>query len=167
MSFRVAGKTKELAMKGAMFTTFIASVASITHPHTNSSFPPSLPSDYNVRSLANIFFYKVSSLPSKSFCDSKNPDSFPLLELSQLPENFRKVNLPKYFDHTILKSDASISDVLQVCHEAKTYNFASVCVNSSNVPLVFQELRGTGTASFHIFYVLLIVYTFLPGYTYF
>lgn len=36
----------------------------------------------------------------------------------------------KYFDHTILKADASEEDVNAVCLEAMKYNFASVCVNS-------------------------------------
>ena len=36
----------------------------------------------------------------------------------------------KYFDHTILKADASEEDVNAICLEAMKYNFASVCVNS-------------------------------------
>ena len=36
----------------------------------------------------------------------------------------------KYFDHTILKPDASKEEVLKICEEALKYNFMSVCVNS-------------------------------------
>ena len=46
-------------------------------------------------------------------------------------------------DHTILKADATRSDVIKVCREARQYNFASVCVNSFWVPLVRAELSGT------------------------
>ncbi len=35
----------------------------------------------------------------------------------------------KYFDHTILKADASEEDVNAICLEAMKYKFASVCVN--------------------------------------
>ena len=37
----------------------------------------------------------------------------------------------KYFDHTILSPDATADDVDRICAEAKEYNFASVCVNST------------------------------------
>ncbi len=35
----------------------------------------------------------------------------------------------KLIDHTLLKPDAKLSDVAQLCEEAKKYGFASVCVN--------------------------------------
>lgn len=35
----------------------------------------------------------------------------------------------KYIDHTLLKPDASEAQIDQLCDEAKTYSFASVCVN--------------------------------------
>jgi deoxyribose-phosphate aldolase len=47
-------------------------------------------------------------------------------------------------DHTILKADATRADVLRVCAEARTYGFASVCVNGFWVPLVAAELAGSG-----------------------
>lgn len=49
----------------------------------------------------------------------------------------------KYFDHTILKADATAKDVKQICQEAKDYDFASVCVNSYYTPLVAEELKDT------------------------
>ena len=36
-------------------------------------------------------------------------------------------------DHTLLKPEASAEDLEKLCAEARKYNFASVCVNSSNV----------------------------------
>lgn len=49
----------------------------------------------------------------------------------------------KYFDHTILKADATAADVKIICEEAKEYDFASVCVNSYYTPLAVEELKDT------------------------
>lgn len=43
--------------------------------------------------------------------------------------------LNKYIDHTLLKPTATESDIIQLCDEAKEYNFFSVCINSCFVPL--------------------------------
>jgi deoxyribose-phosphate aldolase len=47
-------------------------------------------------------------------------------------------------DHTILKPDATRTDVLKVCREAREYHFASVCVNPYWVPVVARELAASG-----------------------
>lgn len=52
--------------------------------------------------------------------------------------------LASMIDHTILKPDATKEDLTKVCEEAKQYHFATVCVNSSNIPLVARLLRGSG-----------------------
>lgn len=41
--------------------------------------------------------------------------------------------LNKYFDHTLLKADATTSQIEELCSEALNYDFYSVCVNSCNV----------------------------------
>jgi deoxyribose-phosphate aldolase len=46
-------------------------------------------------------------------------------------------------DHTLLRPDATRDEIVTLCQEAKTYLFASVCVNSYWVPLVADQLRGT------------------------
>jgi deoxyribose-phosphate aldolase len=51
--------------------------------------------------------------------------------------------LAAIIDHTLLKPDASREQLLKVCDEAKQYSFATVCVNSSNIPLVARELKGS------------------------
>ena len=51
--------------------------------------------------------------------------------------------LNKYFDHTILKADASASQVEVLCQEALKYDFFSVCVNSCNVALANEILKGS------------------------
>ena len=49
----------------------------------------------------------------------------------------------KYFDHTILKADASEEDVNAICLEAMKYKFASVCVNSCRTKQVANLLLDT------------------------
>ncbi len=49
----------------------------------------------------------------------------------------------KYFDHTILKADASEEDVNAICLEAMKYKFASVCVNSYRTKQVANLLLDT------------------------
>lgn len=53
------------------------------------------------------------------------------------------IPLNRYIDHTILKADASESEILKVCEEAKKYSFFSVCINPCWVTLAARELRGT------------------------
>ncbi len=50
-----------------------------------------------------------------------------------------KIN--EYIDHTILKPEASESQIINLCKEAKEYAFKSVCVNPYYVPLVSSELK--------------------------
>jgi len=52
-------------------------------------------------------------------------------------------SLASLIDHTILRPDATESDVRKICDEARKYVFASVCVNPYWVPLVARELRGS------------------------
>ena len=49
-------------------------------------------------------------------------------------------------DHTLLKPDATEEQIRQLCGEAATYCFASVCVNSCWVELCAQLLRRSGVA---------------------
>jgi deoxyribose-phosphate aldolase len=47
-------------------------------------------------------------------------------------------------DHTLLKADASQDQIAQLCYEARTYQFASVCVNPAHVKLAAQLLKDSG-----------------------
>ncbi|MDE2038927.1 MAG: deoxyribose-phosphate aldolase [Elusimicrobia bacterium] len=47
-------------------------------------------------------------------------------------------------DHTLLKPNATQQEIAKLCEEAKSYCFASVCVNPSYVSLAAQLLRGSG-----------------------
>lgn len=46
-------------------------------------------------------------------------------------------------DHTLLKPESTREQVVKICEEAKTYGFASVCVNGAYVPLVAEHLAGS------------------------
>ena len=53
------------------------------------------------------------------------------------------MNLAKYIDHTILKPQASKTEVEALCQEAKKYGFFSVCVNPYWVPFCKKQLEGS------------------------
>jgi deoxyribose-phosphate aldolase len=55
-------------------------------------------------------------------------------------------DLAGFIDHTILKPDATSSEIEQLCREAAEYHFASVCVNPRWVPLCVSLLQGSEVA---------------------
>jgi deoxyribose-phosphate aldolase len=54
-----------------------------------------------------------------------------------------QMNIARYIDHTLLKSDATPRQITKLCEEAVQYGFASVCINPSYVSLAKQVLAGT------------------------
>lgn len=52
-------------------------------------------------------------------------------------------SIANMIDHTLLKADATKDQVLELCKEAKQYNFASVCLNPTWVKTAAEELKGT------------------------
>lgn len=53
------------------------------------------------------------------------------------------MNINKLIDHTALKPNTNKESILKLIAEAKTYDFASVCVNPCWVTLAHQELKNT------------------------
>lgn len=53
------------------------------------------------------------------------------------------MNLNSYIDQTLLKPTATEKDIIDLCEEAKQYNFFSVCINSCFVPLAMQLLENS------------------------
>ena len=51
--------------------------------------------------------------------------------------------LNKYFDHTLLKPEATSAQVEKLCREALEYDFFSVCVNSCYVGTCADILKGS------------------------
>lgn len=78
-------------------------------------------------------------------CDCESEELFEEEEVTTkiIPPAGTNVELASKIDHTLLKPEATREELIKVCEEAKTYGFATVCVNSSNVALVAQELKGT------------------------
>ncbi len=54
-----------------------------------------------------------------------------------------KQQLAKMIDHTILKPEADKASIEKLCKEALEYNFASVCINPTNVELAAKLLKGS------------------------
>ena len=53
------------------------------------------------------------------------------------------MKLSKYIDHTMLKPFASKQSIIDLCNEAKEYDFKSVCVNTCNITLAKKCLEGS------------------------
>lgn len=62
------------------------------------------------------------------------------------PNGIGKVdaNVAGMIDHTLLKPEATREDVVKLCEEARKYKFASVCVNTTWVPLAKALLANSG-----------------------
>lgn len=54
-----------------------------------------------------------------------------------------RVDLAGMIDHTLLKPDATEKEIVNLCHEAKQYKFATVCVNPAYVCTAAKLLHGT------------------------
>lgn len=50
--------------------------------------------------------------------------------------------LARLIDHTLLRPEATREQVIALCQEARTYHFASVCVNPAYVALAVDMLAG-------------------------
>jgi len=78
----------------------------------------------------------------KGGCDLKNvPVGY---EAQSYMCSNKMSSIASCIDHTLLKPEATAEQVRKVCQEAIEYKFASVCVNSSQIPLVSQMLKGSG-----------------------
>lgn len=51
--------------------------------------------------------------------------------------------LNTYIDHTLLKPTATVTDIIKLCEEARTYRFAAVCVPPCYVALAANQLADT------------------------
>lgn len=52
-------------------------------------------------------------------------------------------SLSKYIDSTLLKPDATKSDIEKLCEEAVKHGFFSVCINPYNIPFAVLKLDGS------------------------
>ena len=53
------------------------------------------------------------------------------------------MSIAKYLEHTLLKPEATVTDIMKFCAEAKEYNLGGVCVNTCYAGLARHLLTGT------------------------
>ena len=53
------------------------------------------------------------------------------------------MSIAKYLEHTLLKPEATVTDIMKLCAEAKEYNLGGVCVNTCYSGLARHLLTGT------------------------
>jgi deoxyribose-phosphate aldolase len=53
------------------------------------------------------------------------------------------MSITKYLEHTLLKPEATVTDIMKLCAEAKEYNLGGVCVNTCYAGLARHLLTGT------------------------
>lgn len=54
------------------------------------------------------------------------------------------MNIAQYIDHTLLKADATVDDIVKLCAEAAEHRFAAVCVNPGYIDLAAHILADSG-----------------------
>ena len=64
------------------------------------------------------------------------------------------MNLNKYIEHTLLKQDATKSEVIKLLEEACKYDFLGVCVNPCNVSFAKQFLKDNGKSDIKVVTVI-------------
>jgi deoxyribose-phosphate aldolase len=52
-------------------------------------------------------------------------------------------DIARCIDHTVLKPDATVDDIKTLCAEADEFQFATVCISPSYVPLAAKELENS------------------------
>lgn len=67
--------------------------------------------------------------------------------MSQAPITAVGKKLAPLIDHTLLKADARVEEVVQLCREARQYGFAAVCVHPCMVAAAVRALRGSDVAT--------------------
>lgn len=58
-------------------------------------------------------------------------------------EQITDIQLARMIDHTLLKPDATMEEIQNLCAEAKKFSFASVCINPSFVKTCSELLKDT------------------------
>lgn len=55
----------------------------------------------------------------------------------------KNIDIAQYIDHTLLKADSTIDDIISLCNEAIKHNFFAVCVNTCHVALATKTLASS------------------------
>lgn len=88
--------------------------------------------------LRTVFTAQGEVLTTRLLSPGRTPETMPD---PRTPEG-----LARYIDHTLLKPEATPQDIARLCHEAREYGFAAVCVNPLFVAQAADALAGTEVA---------------------
>ncbi len=53
-------------------------------------------------------------------------------------------NIAQYIEHTLLKPEATETEIYKICQEAREFNFTAVCIQPQYVSLCVEQLQGSG-----------------------
>lgn len=84
----------------------------------------------------NKFIEEISSIISKSIIEEIKNHNIQY-------ENNNILEIASKIDHTMLRPEATIEQIIRLCKEAIEYKFASVCVVPWYVPIVSKQLKGS------------------------
>ena len=76
--------------------------------------------------------------------DSYAAELPPVPPLAAIPQGS---DIATWIDHTLLKPEATASQIKDLCQEARDYHFASVCVNPAYASLVSGLLAGSSSVT--------------------
>lgn len=65
------------------------------------------------------------------------------MEINEINKILKGKPINKFFDHTLLKPEATLEDVNILCEEAMSKEFYSVCVNSCYVVMAKEKLKNS------------------------
>lgn len=90
-------------------------------------------------------FVEESKLYKSINISSLNLNEYATKQFNVIEENSRipDIEVAKHIDHTALKPETMLDDIIKLCSEASEYNFATVCVNPSYVKTCAKLLEGT------------------------
>ena len=97
----------------------------------------------NIDALVDKIVDRVrqKGLISSNFVQKKA--SYDMLSENSMEKIKDAHELAKFIDHTLLKPDATRTQLEKLCREAREHHFLTVCVNSSNIPIVRDFLAGS------------------------
>jgi deoxyribose-phosphate aldolase len=144
---RVTEKLKEMGVLENLVNSINTTLASTASTTSTASTVPAAPPVYT----------EVCGTPSSTcgdcgHCVTRKPEAIRNILNSGAVRigsntgvNGYKVDskLAGMIDHTLLTPDASREQLVKLCDEAKKFNFATVCVNSANIPLAARLLQGS------------------------
>ncbi|MBC7692140.1 MAG: deoxyribose-phosphate aldolase [Methylotenera sp.] len=114
------------------------------HDRDSKSRPSSGDSPISLNSLVESFIQTARGLldsAASSSAESSTLAESPKSALSPAPPT--SSSFAQLIDHTSLKADATPQDIQRLCEEARTHQFATVCVNSCYVGLAKDLLKGS------------------------